>query len=91
LRRSVRAAFRLVAAAAAVIAVLGRTTLVTIDSKPHGAAVYVDREPLGGTPVQKSLSSFIGREYAVRVELDGCQSYVGTLKKEVKAGAAVVC
>lgn len=66
------------------------STMVRIDTPDvAGASVKINGEPMGSTPVQKSMSDAIWEEYDVEVSKDGFLTYRGRLKKEIKVGALV--
>ena len=75
---------------AVLISLIGCNTLVRIESEPPGADVYINEQYIGETPVEKSLSDFVGNDYRVRLELEGHQEIRTELEKEVKADVLII-
>jgi hypothetical protein len=62
----------------------GSKETVSFSSEPSGAKVYLDGQPLGGTPFQLELKS--NKTYTVEFRLDGFQSRTVLLNNSVGAG-----
>lgn len=76
-------------AGSVLIASCSSTTM--LQSIPTGAKVYVDGEPVGTTPHAYSDTKIVGTCSAVRLEMDGYDSFSGTLcrNEEADVGAIV--
>lgn len=59
-------------------------TTSRIESDPQGAKVYINGDYLGETPLQETLSNFIGNNYTIRLEKSGYRTLVRVLDKEGK-------
>ena len=66
------------------------STLVRIETPGvEGAEIKINDQPVGRTPIKKSLSDAILEEYNIEVSKEGYKTYYGRLQKEVKVGALV--
>jgi hypothetical protein len=61
---------------------------LAIDSDPQGAAVTIDGEPIGATPVTRLVDAD-GREHVVRLELAGYRAEVRQIVADHNRGLAV--
>jgi len=72
-----------------IVAVVGCSTMVRIETEPPGADVYVNDVKIGKSPVEQEYSNFVGNEYYVRIERKGYRTIRTKLDKEFKVGAFV--
>ena len=82
--------YRVAVAILAAVAVMSCGTMVTIETQPEDARVYLNQRPLGEAPVDVELSNFVGNSYQVRIERDGYETIRTDLQKEVKVGNLIV-
>jgi hypothetical protein len=73
-----------------IVALVSCSTMVTINSEPEGAEVYLDQRYMGDTPITKELSNLITHQYRIRLEKEGYKTIRGELQKEIKPGILVV-
>lgn len=59
----------------------GTTQEVGVTSSPSGATVYINNSRIGESPITQSLSR--GNTHAVKIELDGYQSFEMIINREV--------
>ena len=81
--------FKTIVMIAVIVAVVGCSTLVRIETEPANADVYVNDVKIGKSPVEQEYSNFVGNEYYVRIEKDGYRTIRAKLDKEFKVGAFV--
>ena len=81
--------FRNIMMIALIVAVVGCSTMVRIETEPSGADVYVNDVKIGKSPVEQEYSNFVGNEYYVRIERKGYRTIRTKLDKEFKVGALV--
>jgi hypothetical protein len=72
-----------------MIAILGCTTMVSIDSTPQGADVIINQQYVGKTPVTKKLSDFAAKTYNVILRKNGYEEVRAILEKEIKAAPII--
>ena len=66
------------------------TTLVTFDSAPQGADLYLDHEFIGETPLDHIVGNALWENPVVRLEKDGYDTKGGELDKEIKVWSLLV-
>ena len=81
--------FRNIMMIALIVAVVGCSTMVRIETEPSGADVYVNDVKIGKSPVEQEYSNFVGNQYYVRIERKGYRTIRTKLDKEFKVGAFV--
>lgn len=65
-------------------------TLVTIESDPQGAEVYLDHRLIGETPVTMRMSNGLWEDPMVLLRKEGYRDAVTSLKKEIKVPNLVI-
>ena len=74
---------------AVVVAMIGCSTLVRIETEPKDAAIYIDDVRVGTSPVEEEYSNFVGNQYYIRIEKQGYRTVRTKLQKEIKAGPLI--
>lgn len=72
-----------------MISMIGCSTLVTIDSEPRGADLYINNKKVGQTPYSAKLDDLVSKEYHVILKKEGYKDCHGVLEKEIKIGALI--
>jgi hypothetical protein len=85
-----RKALVVVALFAALLSGCVMNTMVTIDSQPQGAEVFIDGKPVGETPTQTRLSNAAWEDPIVRLTKEGHRTVVDDLDKEIKIFNGIV-
>jgi hypothetical protein len=73
----------------AVLFMSGCATLVRIETNVPDAKVRLDGQPIGSTPLEKSLSDAIWKNYDILIEKAGYHVLRTRLNKEFKVGAFI--
>ncbi|MFP3960383.1 MAG: PEGA domain-containing protein [Spirochaetaceae bacterium] len=69
---------------------VGCATNVTFYTKPEGAEVYVDDEPIGESPARKRMTNAVWKNPKVRAEQEGYYPRTTNVDKEIKAANLLV-
>lgn len=72
-----------------VISFIGCTTMVTIQSDPSGADVFINNRKMGKTPYIANLDDFIASNHQITLKKEGYDDFNGVLAKEAKVGAII--
>jgi hypothetical protein len=65
-------------------------TMVTFNSDPDGAEVYLDNKFIGETPTQAKMSNLVWEESDVRMRAEGYRDAHFRVEKEIKSTNALV-
>lgn len=65
-------------------------TMVTIESDPPGASVYVDGRPIGETPTRTRMSNAAWEDPIIKLEKEGYRTVVDDVDKEIKIVNGIV-
>lgn len=72
-----------------LISLVGCSTMVTIQSDPSGADVFINNRKMGKTPYVAKLDDFIATNHQITLKKDGFEDFNGVLAKEAKVGAII--
>lgn len=82
---------RTIIAFSLILTITGCSTMVSFNTSPEGADVYLDDDYLGKTPFTKKISNFVFKSKKIRVEKEGYTSKTQDVKKEVKILPLAFC